>query len=25
VTTHYHYLTIEQRERLQAILQARLT
>jgi RNA polymerase-binding transcription factor DksA len=22
--THYHYLTIEQRERLQAILQARL-
>jgi RNA polymerase-binding transcription factor len=23
--THYHYLTIEQRERLQAILQARLT
>jgi len=24
VTTHYHYLTIEQRERLQAILQARL-
>ncbi|HMA90622.1 MAG TPA: TraR/DksA C4-type zinc finger protein [Burkholderiales bacterium] len=25
MTTHYHYLTIEQRERLQAILQARLT
>jgi len=24
VTTHYHYLTIEQRERLQAIMQARL-
>lgn len=22
--THYHYLTIEQRERLQAIMQARL-
>ena len=24
MTTHYHYLTIEQRERLQAIMQARL-
>ena len=24
MTTHYHYLTIEQRERLQALLQARL-